>query len=95
MLAVSDLLTVCGWPMRWLFVGVASCYEKRNAPLVFTVLILMRWNSALHRRQANPFSPPFQPQIPKPAQLDKPARPLTLTHYLSHLLPILGASLCL
>ena len=23
MLTVSDLLTVCDWPMRWLFVGVA------------------------------------------------------------------------
>ena len=51
MLAISDLLTVCDWPMRWLFVGVASCYEKRNASLVFAVLILMRWNSALHRRR--------------------------------------------
>ena len=69
MLAVSDLLTVCDWPMRWLFVGVASCYEKRNAPLVFVVLILMRWNSASHRRQVNPFSPPFQPQKhPTPPQ---------------------------
>ena len=53
MLAVSDLLTVCGWPMRWLFVGVASCYEKRNASLVFVVLILMRLNSASHRLGAS------------------------------------------
>ena len=59
MLAVSDLLTVCDWSMRWLFVGVASCYEKSNAPLVFVVLILMRWKSALHRRRVNLSSLPM------------------------------------
>ena len=64
MLAVSDLLTVCDWPMRWLFVGVASCYEKSNAPLVFVVLILMRWNSALHRRRVNLFFTPTPKNTP-------------------------------
>ena len=59
MLAVSDLLTVCGWSMHWLFVGVASCYEKSNASLVFVVLIRMRWNSALHRRRVNLSSLPM------------------------------------